>query len=210
MHRRVGGRPWDSFKLSEPVRRSTTRSPARRRVPNAGCSFSSTRSGACCSHSAVPALGLWSLAMPLPGLGVALRRLHDTGRSALLLLTGLIVPRLIALCREDKVEGNPYAVAGAGPTATITERSVQANATYCANCGKMRIPVRNSALRAERNGRTDDLDRGGQKVATTSATTKRELANCSGPTADGAVGPSSPYPWRCGVVRQRGRTASGP
>ena len=87
--------------------------------------------------------GVWSLAMLLPGLGVAVRRLHDTGRSAWWLFTGLIpFWLLILLCLEGKVAGNPYAVAGEGSaqSATLSESSLTPNATYCANCGKLRLP----------------------------------------------------------------------
>jgi len=86
---------------------------------------------------------LWSLAFLLPGLGVAVRRLHDTGRSAWWLFTGLIPPWLIVLlCLEGKQAGNPYVAAGASstPAATITEKSVQPSTAYCSNCGKMRLP----------------------------------------------------------------------
>ena len=86
---------------------------------------------------------LWSLAVLLPGLAVGVRRLHDTGRSAWWLLTALIpFWLLILLCLEGKVAGNPYAPAGASSmsSATVTETSLSGGATYCSNCGKLRLP----------------------------------------------------------------------
>src|ERR1700728_3065412 len=40
---------------------------------------------------------IWALALLLPGLAVAVRRLHDTGRSAWWILTGLLWPWLVVL-----------------------------------------------------------------------------------------------------------------
>lgn len=61
-----------------------------------------------------PALGLvYSLAVFLPGLGVTVRRLHDTGRSgwafliALIPLAGPII-LLVWLASESKPEQNQY------------------------------------------------------------------------------------------------------
>jgi uncharacterized membrane protein YhaH (DUF805 family) len=45
-------------------------------------------------HVLLPVRVLWTLAFLVPDLAVAVRRLHDTGRSAWWLLTGLIPPWL--------------------------------------------------------------------------------------------------------------------
>ena len=85
---------------------------------------------------------LWSLAMILPGLAVLVRRLHDTGRSAWWILTGLIPPWLIVLlCLEGKVMGNPYALGTGGTSRSmVTEADVQSSSSYCSVCGKLRLP----------------------------------------------------------------------
>ncbi|MFJ9814760.1 DUF805 domain-containing protein [Streptomyces sp. NPDC101151] len=60
---------------------------------------------------------IYSLAVLLPGLGVAVRRLHDTGRSgwwmliALIPLVGVII-LIVFLATEGKAEENQY---GANP-----------------------------------------------------------------------------------------------
>lgn len=87
--------------------------------------------------------GLWQLAMFLPGLSVAVRRLHDTGRSAWWLLTGFILPwLLILLCLRTKFSENPYATTGGGNTRgpTVSEADLVATPTYCPTCGKLRLP----------------------------------------------------------------------
>jgi hypothetical protein len=87
--------------------------------------------------------GLWSLAMLLPGLAVAVRRLHDTGRSAWWLFTGLIAPWLIVLlCLRTKVAGNPYANgdAAAYGGVSVSEADLKPNSSYCPTCGKLRLP----------------------------------------------------------------------
>lgn len=87
--------------------------------------------------------GLWSLALLLPGLAVAVRRLHDSGRSAWWLLTGFIAPWLIILlCLETKVAGNPYFTGESTvkPVGTVTEADLKATSSYCATCGKLRLP----------------------------------------------------------------------
>jgi uncharacterized membrane protein YhaH (DUF805 family) len=57
--------------------------------------------------------GLWSLAVLLPGLAIAVRRLHDTGRSAKYLLW-LLLPIVgwiilaVYLAEEGKSESNEF------------------------------------------------------------------------------------------------------
>jgi uncharacterized membrane protein YhaH (DUF805 family) len=55
---------------------------------------------------------LWSLAMLLPSIGAATRRLHDTGRSGWWQLIGLtiigLIPLIIWLAAEGKPESNQY------------------------------------------------------------------------------------------------------
>jgi uncharacterized membrane protein YhaH (DUF805 family) len=81
---------------------------------------------------------LWSLVVLLPGLAVAVRRLHDTGRSAWWLLTGIIFPWLIILlCLKGTVAGNPYA---AGTTVLVSEADLTPGSSYCPTCGKLRLP----------------------------------------------------------------------
>ncbi|MEY2973582.1 MAG: hypothetical protein RIR49_2 [Actinomycetota bacterium] len=59
-----------------------------------------------------PLANLWSLAMLLPSLGAATRRLHDTGRSGWWQLIGLtiigLIPLIIWLATEGKSEANQY------------------------------------------------------------------------------------------------------
>ncbi|MFD8720709.1 uncharacterized membrane protein YhaH (DUF805 family) [Streptomyces sp. Ag109_O5-1] len=65
-----------------------------------------------------PALvAIYSLAVLLPGLGVAVRRLHDTGRSGWAILIGIIplvgsIILLVWLASDGKPEDNQY---GANP-----------------------------------------------------------------------------------------------
>jgi hypothetical protein len=87
--------------------------------------------------------GLWSLVMLLPGLAVAVRRLHDTSRSAWWLLTAFIAPWLIILlCLPTKVAGNPYFTGdpNAALGAMVTEADLKTISAYCATCGKLRLP----------------------------------------------------------------------
>ena len=55
---------------------------------------------------------LWSLAMLLPSIGAATRRLHDTGRSGWWQLIGLtiigLIPLIIWLAAEGKPGANQY------------------------------------------------------------------------------------------------------
>ncbi len=86
--------------------------------------------------------GIWTLALIVPGLAVAVRRLHDTGRSAWYLLTGFIPPwYLVLLCLKSKTENNRYLDGGGSPT--VTEASLTSSTTKCPNCGKLRLPGQN-------------------------------------------------------------------
>jgi uncharacterized membrane protein YhaH (DUF805 family) len=93
---------------------------------------------------------LWELALIIPGLAVAVRRLHDTGRSAWWLLTGFILPwYIVLLCLPGKTLGNRYAVEGGMgvSAASITEADVTTNsAPKCPSCGKMRLPGQNYCM----------------------------------------------------------------
>ena len=68
------------------------------------------------------ALGnLWSLAMFLPSIGAATRRLHDTGRSGWWQLIGLtiigLIPLIIWMAAEGKSEANQYGAPRVGGAA---------------------------------------------------------------------------------------------
>jgi uncharacterized membrane protein YhaH (DUF805 family) len=90
---------------------------------------------------------VWGLALFLPGLAVAVRRLHDTGRSAWWLLTGLIPLWLIVmLCLQSKLVNNPYATDRDGTVPTITEASVSGSSAACPSCGKLRLPGQNFCM----------------------------------------------------------------
>jgi uncharacterized membrane protein YhaH (DUF805 family) len=91
---------------------------------------------------AVALRSLWSLAMLLPGLAVAVRRLHDTGRSAWWLLTAVIAPWLIVLlCLRGKTTGNLYATgAGTAGQIRVSEADLRSTSSYCHVCGKLRLP----------------------------------------------------------------------
>ncbi len=90
---------------------------------------------------------VWALALLLPGLAVAVRRLHDTGRSAWWILTGLIWPWLVVLlCLRSKLVNNPYAPDRAGTVPTITEASVTSSSSVCPSCGKLRLPGQNFCM----------------------------------------------------------------
>lgn len=63
-----------------------------------------------------------SLALFLPSLGVAVRRLHDIGRSGWWILIGLIplvgaILLLIWFCKDSQMESNEY-----GEVPNMTER----------------------------------------------------------------------------------------
>jgi uncharacterized membrane protein YhaH (DUF805 family) len=98
----------------------------------------------------VPALNtVWSLAVLVPGLAVAVRRLHDSGRSAWWLLTGLIpLWLLILLCFPGKETNNRYAVGGSSSawTPSVTEASATTSTAKCPSCGKMRLPGQNYCM----------------------------------------------------------------
>ena len=75
--------------------------------------------------------GLYCVATLLPGLAVAVRRLHDTNRSGWWLLLGLVpvigaIVLLIFLVQDGQPETNPY---GANPK-TADERIAQAPHTF--------------------------------------------------------------------------------
>lgn len=91
---------------------------------------------------------LWSLAVLVPGLAVAVRRLHDTGHSAWWLLTGLIpFWLLIMLCFPTKVMSNRYAMAGAPAwTPSVTKSSATSSTALCPSCGKLRLPGQNYCM----------------------------------------------------------------
>jgi uncharacterized membrane protein YhaH (DUF805 family) len=90
---------------------------------------------------------VWALALLLPGLAVAVRRLHDTGRSAWWILTALIWPWLIVLlCLQSKLVNNPYAPDRDGSVPTITEASVSSSSAACPSCGKLRLPGQNFCM----------------------------------------------------------------
>lgn len=63
----------------------------------------------------------WSLAVLLPGLGLAFRRLHDTGRSGWNILWGLIplvgsIILIVFFCQESQMHDNQY-----GPVPNLTD-----------------------------------------------------------------------------------------
>jgi uncharacterized membrane protein YhaH (DUF805 family) len=90
---------------------------------------------------------VWALALLLPGLAVAVRRLHDTGRSAWWILTGFIWPWLVVLlCLRSKLVNNPYAPDRDDTLATITEASVTSSSAACPSCGKLRLPGQNFCM----------------------------------------------------------------
>jgi uncharacterized membrane protein YhaH (DUF805 family) len=85
---------------------------------------------------------VWDLLTLVPGLAVAVRRLHDTGRSAWWLFASLIPPwEIVLLCLPSKVEGNKYAPARTSLAApTVTEANLSSSSAACAVCGKLRLP----------------------------------------------------------------------
>jgi uncharacterized membrane protein YhaH (DUF805 family) len=90
---------------------------------------------------------LWALALLCPGICVTIRRLHDTGRSAWWILTGLIWPWLVVLmCLKSKLVNNPYASDRDGSMATITEASISSSSSACPSCGKLRLPGQNYCM----------------------------------------------------------------
>jgi hypothetical protein len=85
---------------------------------------------------------LWTLGLLLPGIAVGVRRLHDTGRSAWWLLTGLIpIWLLVLFCLPGKMINNRYSE-NRYPEAnsTVTEANVTSNSSTCSVCGKLRLP----------------------------------------------------------------------
>ncbi len=88
---------------------------------------------------------IWSLGLIVPGLAVAVRRLHDTARSAWYLLTGFIPPwYIVLLCLKGKTENNPYLADGGSPA--VTEASLRSSSSNCAVCGKLRLPGQNYCM----------------------------------------------------------------
>ena len=86
---------------------------------------------------------VWDLAVLVPGLAVAVRRLHDTGRSAWWLLASLIpLWEIILLCLPGKLEGNKYAPGrtSLASAPTVTEANLSSTSSACASCGKLRLP----------------------------------------------------------------------
>jgi uncharacterized membrane protein YhaH (DUF805 family) len=92
---------------------------------------------------------LWALAILIPGLAVAVRRLHDTNRSAWWLLTSLILPWFIVLlCLPGFTMGNRYVLDGgmSARAPSITEAEVTNSSSKCPSCGKMRLPGQNYCM----------------------------------------------------------------
>ena len=84
---------------------------------------------------------IWSLALLVPSLAVGVRRLHDTGRSAWWLLTGLLFPWLIyLLCQPGTVRDNPYATGAAVADGVVTNADAPVTSSYCPTCGQLRLP----------------------------------------------------------------------
>jgi hypothetical protein len=85
---------------------------------------------------------LWALALICPGITVAVRRLHDTGRSAWWLLAFLIpFVSLVLLALPPKLINNPYAPDRTSASApTITEANLTSSSAACPSCGKLRLP----------------------------------------------------------------------
>ncbi len=112
--------------------------------------------------------GLWTLIVLVPGLAVAVRRLHDSGRSAWWLLSvflpaialgviagvsgsvGLLaifvivifIWSIVLFAAPSKFENNPYRLDASVPT--VTEASLQSGSSAaCPTCGKLRLPGQN-------------------------------------------------------------------
>ncbi|HVB51032.1 MAG TPA: DUF805 domain-containing protein [Acidimicrobiales bacterium] len=86
---------------------------------------------------------LWFLALAVPGLAVAVRRLHDTGRSAWWLLSAIIPPLFVVLlCLPDSVKNDRYMTGQSTTSArpSITEDSVTTSGSHCPSCNKLRLP----------------------------------------------------------------------
>lgn len=92
--------------------------------------------------------GLWFLALVCPGVTVAVRRLHDTGRSAWWLFIFLIpFVGLVLLAWPSKLINNPYAPDRASLlTPTVTEASLSSSSSACPSCGKLRLPGQNYCM----------------------------------------------------------------
>jgi uncharacterized membrane protein YhaH (DUF805 family) len=86
---------------------------------------------------------VWDLATLVPGIAVAVRRFHDTGRSAWWLFTSLIPPwAIVMLCLPGKLEGNKYAPdrTSLASAPTVTEAHLTSTSAACPSCGKLRLP----------------------------------------------------------------------
>lgn len=86
---------------------------------------------------------LWFLVFALPGLAVAVRRLHDTGRSAWWLFSAIIPPLFVVLlCLPDSVKNDKYTNGQSTTSArpSITEDNVTTSHSHCPSCGKLRLP----------------------------------------------------------------------
>lgn len=92
---------------------------------------------------------LWSLALIVPGLAVAVRRHHDAGRSGWWLLASVIAPwEIVLLCYPSKLTGNKYAAdrSAPGDTPSVTEENVTSTSSKCPKCGKLRLPGQNYCM----------------------------------------------------------------
>ena len=92
--------------------------------------------------------GLWFLALICPGVTVAVRRLHDTGRSAWWLIS-FVIPfvGLVLMAWPSKLIDNPYTSDRASLiTPTVTEASVTSSSSACPSCGTLRLPGQNYCM----------------------------------------------------------------
>jgi uncharacterized membrane protein YhaH (DUF805 family) len=92
---------------------------------------------------------LWSLALIVPALSVAVRRHHDAGRSGWWLLASVIAPwEIVLLCYPSKLTGNKYAAdrSAVAQTSSVTEESVTPTSSRCPSCGKLRLPGQNYCM----------------------------------------------------------------
>jgi uncharacterized membrane protein YhaH (DUF805 family) len=91
---------------------------------------------------------LWSLALLCPGITVAVRRLHDTGRSAWWLIPCLIpFVAIVLFAWPPKLINNRYAPDRASLlTPTVTESSLTSSSSACPSCGKLRLPGQNYCM----------------------------------------------------------------
>lgn len=92
----------------------------------------------------IRALGvIWSLALFIPGLAVAIRRHHDAGRSGWWVLVSIIWPwEIVLLCYPSKLTGNKY-VEDRTFQPAVSEADVTSAGVRCPNCSKLRLPGQN-------------------------------------------------------------------